>query len=139
MALLIGGSFGAWLSPNDEAFLRNCVNTIFLRRSSFVGFQLCSECTPGNKVKISLNIVVDNSTMHINVGNADGFVKVYSEPYWVSGGETLTGIPITLSSLVAIVYFPDWFSVLDDWWGLEYDFLASHVSCSVKYAYSSNY
>ena len=46
-----------------------------------VDFQLCSECAPGNKVKISLNTVVDNSSMYINVGNADGFVKVYSEPY----------------------------------------------------------
>ena len=53
--------------------------------------------------------------MYINVGNADGFVKVYSGPYRVSGVETLTEIPITLSSLVAIVYFPEGFSVLDDW------------------------
>ena len=84
-------------------------------------FQLCSECAPGNKVKISLNIVVDNSSTYINVGNADGFVKVYSGLYRVSGVETLTGIPITLSSLLAIVYFPKEFSVLDDRWGLEYD------------------
>ena len=49
-----------------EAFLRNCVNTIFSRRSSFVGFQLCSEYAPGNKVKISLNIVVHNSTVREN-------------------------------------------------------------------------
>ena len=48
--------------------------------------------------------------MYINVGNADGFVKVYSGPYRVSGVETLTGIPITLSSLAAIVYFPEGFS-----------------------------
>ena len=48
--------------------------------------------------------------MYINVGNADGFVKVYSGPYRVSGVETLTEIPITLSSLVAIVYFPEGFS-----------------------------
>ena len=77
--------------------------------------------------------------MYINVGNADGFVKVYSGPYRVSGVETLTEIPITLSSLVAIVYFPEGFSALGDWWGLEYDSLASHASCGVKYAYSSNY
>ena len=44
-------------------------------------FQLCSECAPGNTVNISLNIVVDNSSMHIYLGNADGFVKVYSGSY----------------------------------------------------------
>ena len=70
------------------------------------------------------------------MGNADGFVKVYSGPYRVSGIETLTETLIALSSLVAIVYFPEGFSVLDDWCGLEYDSLASHVSCSIKYAYS---
>ena len=48
--------------------------------------------------------------MYINVGNADGFVKLYSGPCRVSRVETLTGIPITLSSLVAIVYFPEGFS-----------------------------
>ena len=48
--------------------------------------------------------------MYINVGNADGFVKLYSGPCRVSRVETLTGIPITLSSLVAIVYFPKGFS-----------------------------
>ena len=84
-------------------------------------FQLCSKCAPENKVKISLNIVVDNSSMYINVGNADGFVKVYSGPHRISAVETLTGIPLTLSSLLAIVYFPGGFSILDDRWGLEYD------------------
>ena len=77
-------------------------------------FQLCSECAPGNKVKISLNIVVDNSSMYINVGNADGFVKVYSGSHRISEVETLTGIPMTLSSLLAIVYFSGGFSILDD-------------------------
>ena len=48
--------------------------------------------------------------MYINVGNADGFAKLYSGPCRVSRVETLTGIPITLSSLVAIVYFPEGFS-----------------------------
>ena len=48
--------------------------------------------------------------MYINVGNADGFVKLYSGPCRVSRVETLTGIPITLSSLAAIVYFPEGFS-----------------------------
>ena len=48
--------------------------------------------------------------MYINVGNADGFVKLYSGPCRVSRVETLTGIPVTLSSLVAIVYFPEGFS-----------------------------
>ena len=76
---------------------------------------------PGNKVKINLNIVVDNSSMYINVGNANGFVKVYSGPYRVYGVETLTGIPMTLSSLLTIVYFPEEFFVLDDRWSLEYD------------------
>ena len=84
-------------------------------------FQLCSKCAPENKVKISLNIVVDNSSMYINGGNADGFVKVYSGPHRISAVETLTGIPLTLSSLLAIVYFPGGFSILDDRWGLEYD------------------
>ena len=76
--------------------------------------------------------------MYTNVRNADGFVKVYSGPYRVSGVETLTRIPMTLSSLVAIVYFLEEFSVLNDRWGLEY---GSGSSClfSVKYAYSSNY
>ena len=105
-----------------EAFLRTCVNTIFSRSSSFVGVQLCSECAPGNKVKISLYIVIDNSSMSINVGNADGSVKVYSGPYRVSGVETLTGILITLSNLLAIVYFPERFSVMNDRWGLEDDY-----------------
>ena len=86
-----------------------------------MGFQLCSECAPGNKVKISLNIVVDNISMYINVGNADGFVKVYSGQYQVSGVETLKGIPMTLSSLLAIVCFTEGFSILDDWWDLKYD------------------
>ena len=31
-----------------------------------MGFQLCSEYAPGNKVKISLNIVADNSTVREN-------------------------------------------------------------------------
>ena len=84
-----------------------------------MGFQLYSECAPGNKVKISLNIAVDNSSMYTNARNADGFVKVYSGPYRVSGVETLTRIPMTLSSLVAIVYFLEEFSVLNDRWGLE--------------------
>ena len=75
---------------------------------------------PRNKVKINLNIVVDNSSMYTNVGNANGFVKVYSGPYQVYGVETLTGIPMTLSSLLAIVYFPEEFCVLDDRWSLEY-------------------
>ena len=81
----------------------------FSRRSSFVGFQLCSECPPGNKVKTSLNIVADNSSMYINVGNVDGFVKVYSGPYgvYIWGGDSL-------SSLVVIVYFPKGISILDD-------------------------
>ena len=91
-----------------------------------MGVQLRSECAPGNKVKISLNIVVDNSSMYINVMNADGFVKVYSGPYRVSGVETLTEILITLSNLLAIVCFPKGFSVMDDWWGLEHD---SGFSC----------
>ena len=86
-----------------------------------MGVQLCSECAPGNKVKISLNIVVDNRSMYINVGNADGSVKVYSGPYRVSGVETLTGILMTLSNLLAIVYFPERFSVMDDRWGIEHD------------------
>ena len=91
-----------------------------------MGVQLRSECAPGNKVKISLNIVVDNSSMYINVMNADGFVKVYSGPYRVSGVETLTQILITLSNLLAIVCFPKGFSVMDDRWGLEHD---SGFSC----------
>ena len=37
-------------------------NTIFSRRSSFVDFELGSKCAPADKVKISLNIVVDNSS-----------------------------------------------------------------------------
>ena len=61
-----------------------------------MGVQLCSECAPGNKVKISLNTVVDNSSMYINVGNAVGFVKVCSGPYQVSGVETLTGMLMTV-------------------------------------------
>ena len=79
-----------------------------------MAFQQCSECATGNKVKIGLNIVVDNSSIYINVGNADGFLKVYSGPYRVSGVETLTGIPMTLSSLLTIFYFPEGFFVLDD-------------------------
>ena len=34
--------------------------------------------------------------MYINVGNADGFVKVCSGPYQVSGVETLTGMLMTV-------------------------------------------
>ena len=103
-----------------------------------MGVQLRSECAPGNKVKISLNTVVDNSSMYINVMNADGFVKVYSGPYRVSGVETLTQILITLSNLLAIVCFPKGFL---SWMigGVSSMTLASHVSCSTKYAYSSNY
>ena len=62
-----------------RSFFTKLCSTPFLDEER--GFQLCSECAPGNKVKISLNTVVDNSSMYINVGNADGFVKVYSEPY----------------------------------------------------------
>ena len=91
-----------------------------------MGVQLCSGCAPGNKVKISLNIAVDNSSMYINVGNADDFVKVYSGPYRVSGVQTLTEILMTLSNLLAIVYFPEGFFVMDDRWGLKHD---SGFSC----------
>ena len=77
-----------------------------------MAFQQCSECAPGNKVKIGLNIVVDNSSIYINVGNADGFLKVYSGPYRVPGVET--AIPMTLSSLLTIFYFSEGFFVLDD-------------------------
>ena len=41
--------------------------------------------------------------------DVDGFVKVYSEPYPVSGVGTLTRIPVTLSSLLDIVCFPEGF------------------------------
>ena len=69
-------------------------------------FQLFSKCGLGNKVKISLNIVGNNSSMYINVVDVDGFVKAYSGPYRISWVETLTGIQMTLSSMR---------------WGLEYD------------------
>ena len=62
--------------------------------------------------------------MYINVGNTDGFVKVHSGPYRVSGGGDSYRNPnkfMTLSSLLAIACFPEGFSVLDDRWGLEYD------------------
>ena len=39
-----------------------CVNTIFSRRSSFEDFQLGSKRAPADKIKISLNIMVDNSS-----------------------------------------------------------------------------
>ena len=38
---------------------------------------------------------------------ADVFAKVCSEPCRVSGVKTLTGIPMTLSSLLTIVCFPE--------------------------------
>ena len=121
IAVLIRGLFGARLSPAVNLFCKTVFNTIFFAKKVLRRFSAVFRVCPGNKVKINLNIVVDNSSMYINVGNANGFVKVYSGPYRVYGVETLTGIPMTLSSLLTIVYFPEEFFVLDDRWSLEYD------------------
>ena len=62
IALLIGGPSEARLSPEVKLFCESMFNPIFTRQNSFVDFQLCSRCAHGNKIKISLNIVVDNNS-----------------------------------------------------------------------------
>ena len=79
---------------------------------------------PSVPLRIRLRLVyieVDNCSMYINVVNADGFVKVYFETILSTWGGDSYRIPITSSSLLAIVYFPKRFSVLNDEWCLEYD------------------
>ena len=99
--------------------------------------QLCSECAPGNKVKISLNTVVDNSSMYINVGNADGFVKVCSGPYQVSGGDSYRNANDCLIYQPLSIFPRGFLSWMIS--GVLSMTLVSHVSFSIKYAYSSNY
>ena len=62
IALLIGGPSEARLSPEVKLFCEIVFNPIFTRQNSFVDFQLCSRCAHGIKIKISLNIVVDNNS-----------------------------------------------------------------------------
>ena len=65
----------------------------------------------------------------------DAFVKMYSTPYRLSEVDTLTGIPMTLTSHCLFSWrAPSWMIG-----GVLCTTLAFHILSSVKYAYSAYY
>ena len=100
--------------------MQKCLTPLFREEAPWWIFS----CVPSVPLRIRLILVyikVDNCSMYINVVNADGFVKVYFRTILSTWVKDSYRIPMTLSSLLAIVYFPKRFSVLDDEWCLEYD------------------